>query len=198
MPLEMSASALPASETKSHSCCHDQAEAVPARRPFAETLAYLAQYQPVFVIAGAALLGSIMMIAASGHGMALERGMQVFMGLFLLPLALLKLFDVRGFAAAFRRYDLVAKVWPVYGLIYPFAELALALLFLSGLFPVETNVAALLIGAVGAIGIAQTLARGEIVQCACVGTGLSVPLGSVSIIENAGMAGMAALMLAMM
>jgi hypothetical protein len=81
--------------------------------------------------------------------------------------------------------------------VYPFLELALALFFLSGLFPLATNIAAIAIGGVGTVGIVQTLARGEQVRCACVGSTLSVPLGTVSILENAGMAVMAAAMMAL-
>ena len=191
-------------EAPAKACC--SAHAMPAQpvhehrhhaaEPEIPTGADLGRYKPIFIIAGAAAIGAIM-LAATSHGMVAERLMGGFMGLFLLPLALLKLFDVEGFAASFARYDLLAKAWKPYGLVYPFAELAIALLFLSGLFAVVTNVAAIAIGTLGTIGIVQTLARGEQVRCACVGSAIDVPLGTVSIIENAGMAIMAALMLLM-
>jgi hypothetical protein len=168
----------------------------PVSQPDVSAGAVLRPYRPIFIIAGAAAAGAVMLAAAS-PGMVAERLMGGFMGLFLLPLALLKLFDVSGFAASFARYDLLAKAWKPYALIYPFAELALALLFLSGLFPLATNIAAIAVGTLGTAGIVRTLSRGEQVRCACVGSVIDVPLGTVSIIENAGMAVMAALMLLM-
>lgn len=54
---------------------------------------------------------------------------------------------------------------------------------------------ALLFG-IGAIGIAQSLAKKEKLACACVGTRLGVPLGPISLAENAALTIMAAAMLA--
>jgi hypothetical protein len=190
-------------ETKPRACCQTRATSVaPLQAETAEPspapvsiAALISAYQPILVIAGAAAAGSLMM--AFAHGAIGVHAMQSFMGLFLLPLAILKLFDIQGFAAAFARYDIVAEAWPAYGRIYPLAELALALLFLSGLFPVATNIAAVLIGAVGTVGIVRALGRDEPVRCACVGSTLDVPLGTVSVAENAGMAVMSAAMLAL-
>jgi hypothetical protein len=191
-------------EAQAKACCAPKAAAKPVHQHHHHTVSQpdisagvgLSQYRPIFIIAGAAAAGAVMLAAAS-PGMFAERLMGGFMGLFLLPLALLKLFDVSGFAASFARYDLLAKAWKPYGLIYPFAELALALLFLSGLFPLTTTIAAIAIGTLGTVGIVRTLSRGEQVRCACVGSVIDVPLGTVSIVENAGMAVMAALMLLM-
>lgn len=156
---------------------------------------FLITYQPIFMIAGSALLGSLA-LPADHHGEGgIAHTMSAFMGLFLFPLALLKLFDVSGFAKAFARYDITARFIPGYALAYPFLEMALAIGFLSGVWPDLTHFATLVIGIIGTAGIVRTLNKGEQVQCACVGSMLKVPLGSVSIAENAGMAGMAALLL---
>ncbi|NJM34856.1 MAG: hypothetical protein HC850_09260 [Rhodomicrobium sp.] len=175
-------------------CCGGRKQSLPEPKRLALT-DYLVQYQPIVVIAGSALLGSLLLPAGHQHADGLAKVMSIFMGLFLFPLALLKLFDIAGFAAAFRRYDIVAKAVPAYGLAFPFIELALALAFLSGLWPTATHVSAMIIGAVGTVGIVQTLSRGEKLQCACVGSAIKVPLGSVSIMENTGMALMAAILL---
>jgi hypothetical protein len=209
MSLDISPSDLATSAPEAKPCCQKRAQAdataavpakhaaqppiTPAKRGVAS---FVAQYKPILMIAGGALAGSLM-LGAAGHGTSPAHLMQSFMGLFLLPLALLKLFDIGGFASAFARYDIVAKAWRPYGSVYPFLELALALLFLSGLFPLATSIAAIAIGGIGTVGIVRTLARGEQVRCACVGSTLNVPLGTVSILENAGMAVMAAAMLAL-
>jgi hypothetical protein len=207
MSLDISPSSLETPVAPAKPCCQKRAQAAaaasapatafaPAKPAGRDLAAFLHAYQPVLTIAGAALAGSLM-LGAAGHGADAAHRMQSFMGLFLLPLALLKLFDIGGFASAFARYDVVARAWRPYGFVYPFVELALALFFLAGLLPVATNVAAVVIGGLGTIGIVQTLARGDQVRCACVGSTLNVPLGTVSILENAGMALMAAAMLAL-
>ncbi|HEY7645931.1 MAG TPA: MauE/DoxX family redox-associated membrane protein [Hyphomicrobiales bacterium] len=176
------------------SCCGSRKQSI-VDPPRTDPLKALRQYQPILVIAGAALAGSLLLSSGHQHGAGALQVMPVFMGLFLFPLALLKLFDIGGFAEAFARYDVVAKIWPAYGRLYPFLELALALLFLSGLWPDPTHVAAFVIGTIGTVGIVRTLMSGEQLRCACVGSSIEVPLGLVSILENAGMAAMAAFFL---
>jgi hypothetical protein len=177
------------------SCCGGRKQSIAVESPRVSVLQSVARYQPIIAIAGGALAGSLLLPAGYHHDAGLLGAMHIFMGLFLFPLALLKLFDIGGFAKAFARYDVVAKIWPTYGRVYPFLELALALSLLSSLWPIPTHIAALLIGTVGTIGIVQTLARGEQLRCACVGSTIDVPLGMVSISENAGMAAMAAVFL---
>ena len=155
-------------------------------------MSLIEEYQPIFVIAGGAVLGGIVLAVSSGDP---ARFMSGAMGFFLLPLAMLKLFDIRGFATAFARYDIVTQAWRPYGWIYPFLELGLAMAFIGGFWPTATYATTLIIMGVGAIGILRVLARGEKLQCACVGTRISVPLGGVSIAENVGMAAMSAIML---
>ena len=90
----------------------------------------LAQYAPLVTIIGLAALGSIALSRHEGYSM--DRFMHLFMGLFLLQFSALKLFDVRGFAKGFAKYDLLAMRSRPYGLIYPFLELTLALGYLAG------------------------------------------------------------------
>lgn len=176
------------------SCCGSKRVEVQA--PIQSSiLIYIQQYQPIIAIAVCALIGAMLLPSGHQHGPAIVQPLSVFMGLFLFPLALLKLFDIGGFARAFARYDVLAKKLPAYAVAYPFIEMALALSFLCSLWPDATHFAALIIGAIGTIGIVKTLAEGEAVQCACVGSAIKVPLGAVSILENAGMAVMAAFLL---
>lgn len=156
----------------------------------------LAPYRPVLIITAVSLIGGALAGITGPAGAGFELGMRMAMGLFLLPLALLKLFDVQGFAAGFRRYDPIAKLIPAYALAYPFIEAALALAFIAGVWLVAAYAATALLFGIGAIGIAQSLARKEDLACACVGTQLGVPLGRVSLAENVAMTIMAAAMLA--
>lgn len=151
----------------------------------------LAQYAPLVTIIGLAALGSI---ALSRHeGYTIDRFMHLFMGLFLLQFSALKLFDVRGFAKGFAKYDLLAMRSRPYGLIYPFLELTLALGYLAG-GAIWIYIATFILMGFGAVGVLRALAKGLDTNCACLGTSLKVPLSTVAITENVSMAAMAIFM----
>lgn len=117
--------------------------------------------------------------------------MNLVMGFFLCLLSMLKLFDIKGFANGFSMYDILAKKSRYYALSYPFIELSLGLLYLSGLKPMMVNVITLMIMLIGALGVIKALKAGLNVRCACLGSMLIIPLSSVTIIENGSMAVMA-------
>lgn len=151
-------------------------------------------YLPLIVIV------SVVLLSAGADQWALGRWdgltfMRRFMGLFLVIFAMLKLFDVSGFADGFQMYDLIGKRARAYALAYPFIEMGLGLAYLANLYPLWTNAILLLFMIVGAIGVFTALIRGLNVACACLGTVLKVPLSTVALIENVGMALMAGIML---
>lgn len=112
-------------------------------------------------------------------------------------LAMLKLQDVEKFSTMFLNYDLLARRWPPYGYVYPFAELGAGVLMLAGALTWLSAPVALFIGGVGAVSVfkAVYIDRREL-KCACVGGSSNVPLGFVSLTENLMMVGMAVWMLA--
>lgn len=131
---------------------------------------------------------------ALGPGMGFGAWMHDFMGFFLVVFAMLKLFDLPGFADGFQKYDLVAKRARPYALLYPFIELALGLAYLARwrldlVYPVTV-----LVMTVGAVGVILALKRGLDLECACMGTTLKVPLSTVALVEDIGMAAMALVM----
>lgn len=153
----------------------------------------LDRYRPLLVVVAVAL-GS----AAAGQvplGWDGADFMRLFMGFFLVIFSMLKLFDVSGFADGFQMYDLIAKRSRAYALTYPFLELSLGLAYLANWRPELINVATLALMSVGAAGVLSALRKGLNVSCACLGTVLKVPLSTVAVVENVGMAAMAALML---
>lgn len=152
------------------------------------------KYLPLLVVLGLALAGAAA-LQQRGAGFELMPFMTQFMGLFLLSFAMFKLFDLAGFATGFRKYDLLAGVVPAYALVYPFLELALALLYLSGRVPRLAFIGTILLMGFGLLGIVRSMRRGQELQCACMGTFLNVPLSTVSLAENAGMTVMAVVML---
>lgn len=127
--------------------------------------------------------------------LATSLGMTGFMGISLSMLASLKLMDLKSFTESFEKYDLIAKRFKLYGKAYPFAELAIALGFLSGIATLATGVGALVAGVSGAVSVFKAVYIDKMaLNCACVGGNSKAPLGVVSFAENAIMAGMGAML----
>lgn len=118
-----------------------------------------------------------------------------FMGGFFLVFSFFKLLDVRGFAMSYRTYDLVAAAWPTWGVIYPFAELALGIAYVTNVLPWLTSAVTVALMMVGAAGVLKALLNKRRIRCACLGTVLKLPLTQVTLAEDVVMAVMAALML---
>jgi len=111
-----------------------------------------------------------------------------FMGIFLMIFALPKVFDLRGFAHGFQMYDLIGKRCRPYALIYPFIELALGLACQTNWFPGLTNAIVFVVMSVGATGVLAALHKGLDVTSAHLGTCITVPLTTIAVVENAGLA----------
>lgn len=154
------------------------------------------RYRPLIVLVALALLTMGAKQIHYGEWDATS-AMMDFMGVFLLIFAMLKLFDVGGFADGFQKYDLLAKRSRGYALLYPFLELALALGYLSRWEPTIVLGATVCLMTFGAIGVFRALAKGLDLRCACMGSSLDVPLSTVAVVEDVGMAAMATMLLIM-
>lgn len=152
-------------------------------------------YLPLIVIVLIALLAAFARASGIGDG---KTFMREFMGIFLVIFAMFKLFDLPGFADGFQKYDIIAKRFRPYALVYPFIELALGLAYQANLYQTLTNSILLAGMVVGATGVFWALYKGLDVACACLGTVLKVPLSTVAVVEDVGMAAMAAVMLFLM
>ncbi len=144
------------------------------------------------------LIALILMSAAMASAIAIadfSGWMHYFMGLLFCNFALLKLFNVSGFADGFQMYDLIAKKSRSYALIYPFIELSLGLAYLSFFYPLAVYSMTLVLMSIGSIGVLLSLSKGLNLKCACMGTILDVPLSTVTLTEDLGMGAMAAWML---
>ena len=125
--------------------------------------------------------------------LATSMGLTGFMGFSLSLLATLKLMDIESFAESFEKYDLITKKIKPYAKLYPFAELAIALGFLSGVAPLATGITSLFVGVSGGISVIKAVYIDKLaLNCACVGGNSKAPLGIVSFTENAIMAIMGA------
>lgn len=151
-------------------------------------------YLPLLVLLVVSALVAAAVYRSYGPGMNPVRAMHAFMGFFLVVFALLKLFDLSGFADGFQMYDLLAKRSRTYALVYPFLELALGLAYLAFARPDAVYIATIILLGFGALGVISALRRGLDVNCACMGNTLKVPLSTVALVEDLGMAVMALVM----
>ncbi|HZZ20661.1 MAG TPA: MauE/DoxX family redox-associated membrane protein [Opitutaceae bacterium] len=138
-------------------------------------------------------LAGLAQVEAS-HELSVEPWMSSGMGFFLIVLSLLKFFDLPGFADGFQMYDLLAKRARAYAYIYPFLEFALGLAYVARFELNAVFAATVVLMSFGAIGVIRSLAKGLDIECACMGTTLHVPLSTVTLTEDLGMAVMAAIM----
>lgn len=159
----------------------------------------LKTYKPLFIIVGLIALPVLVLALRDGNAgaFAWETTMTRFMAGFFLVFSGLKLLDVPGFAEGYSTYDLLARKMKSYGYLYPFLELALGLAYLTHVAPFATNVATVVLMTFSGIGVVQSVMQKRKFQCACLGTFIKVPLTKITIIEDFGMAAMAASMLAM-
>ncbi len=169
------------------------AAAAPARKPSLYPLALIVGY-----IAG---IPALIAFALPGDAHAHESApavhvfMNHFMAGFFLVFSFFKLLDLRGFVSAYASYDLLAREWPRWGFIYPFIELALGVAYLLRWQPTITNSVALALMLFGSLGVLRALMRRSNIRCACLGTALNLPMTTVTLVEDVGMAAMAAAML---
>lgn len=141
------------------------------------------------------LTGTVLLIGGFRGTLSAQWFMSSFMAGFFLIFSFFKLLNLRGFADAYRSYDVLARSIPAWGFAYPFVELALGVAFLTGWNPLLTNIATLVLMSVGAIGVFKALLSKSAIRCVCLGTVLNLPMTKVTLVEDLGMAAMAAVML---
>ena len=146
-----------------------------------------ASFAPLLV--AVALIGLGGLAAGGGEGF-----MARFMGGFFLVFGGLKLLDLRGFVSAYAMYDLLAARATAYGWVYPFVEVGLGLAYLAVPGNPNLHMATFGLMAFSSVGVILAVTRGEKLKCACMGTAFNLPMTTVTIVEDLGMAAMAAVM----
>ena len=114
----------------------------------------------------------------------LDDFMYDFMGLFYIVFSFFKFLDYKNFPATFSMYDPIAKIFPLYGWIYPFIETLLGLLFLLRIQLFISLCATITILGITTIGVTRSLIDKSKIQCACLGTALKLPMTKATFIEN--------------
>jgi len=159
---------------------------------------WLATYKPLLLIVGFILGGVILREMSAGNRFDWMLMMSNFMGGFFVVFGFFKLLDLRGFADAYGMYDLIAKRAKGWGMIYPFVEVGLGVMLLLRFWPMTTNLATLILMVLGSASVIKVLMDKQTIRCACLGTGFNLPMSTVTLIEDGGMAIMSAVMLSVL
>jgi copper chaperone CopZ len=151
-------------------------------------------YKPLLILLVYLLAVTQSVLVAADNWNAML-AMRLFMGGFFVAFSFFKMLDLRGFANAYRGYDLVAKTWPGYGFVYPFIELLLGLAYLAHVSTLVVNVTTAVVMAVSLAGVLRAVLSKRSIRCACLGTVFQLPMSTVTIIEDGLMLAMALIML---
>ncbi len=156
-------------------------------------------YNRLFIIIGLIAIATLAIAVKDVQNGTLgwENVMINFMAGFFLVFSGFKLIDVKGFAEGYSMYDLLAKRIFQYGYVYPFIELAFGLAFLISFELRYVTIIEIIVMVFSGIGVVLSMLKRQKIQCACLGTIIKVPLGTVTLVEDFGMAimGIALLML---
>jgi hypothetical protein len=152
-------------------------------------------YLPLIILILLSALSAAAIQLSRTGSVGLMSGMHDFMGMFLVIFSMFKLFDLSGFADGFEKYDLLAKRFRPYGFVYPFFELGLGLAYFARWQMTGIYMATIVLMVFGATGVLTALKQGLDINCPCMGTVLDVPLSTVTLTEDFGMAIMALVML---
>lgn len=139
------------------------------------------QLKPLFLIFFYIAAAALLLNFREWDGRA---AMLDFMGLFFIVFSFFKVLDFKGFPESFRMYDPLAKVFPAYGWVYPFIEIALGLMFLMRFqLTIALGITILVLG-ITTVGVSQSLLNKKSIRCACLGTVLDLPMTEATFIEN--------------
>jgi len=116
---------------------------------------------------------------------------------FFLVFSFFKMLDLAAFADSYAMYDIVAKKIKAWGYIYAFIELGLGLAYALNWQPQIVNIITLVVMTVSLIGVLQSVLNKRQIRCACLGAVFNLPMSTVTIVEDALMIMMSALMLAL-
>ncbi len=151
-------------------------------------------YKPILLIFSY-ILGLAFLIQYNNHHFDVMQFMRHFMAGFFLVFSFFKLLNLKGFAESYVMYDVIAKKIPIWAYMYAFIELALGIAYTVDFNPTITNLATLIVMGVSIIGVLQSVLNKKKIQCACLGAVFNLPMSTVTIIEDALMIVMSAIML---
>ncbi len=159
-----------------------------------QTKSWIETYKPILLIFFyISLISSLISFYTNNNG--LMGFMQYFMAGFFLVFSFFKMLNLKGFAVSYIMYDVVAKQIPVWAYLYAFIELALGIAYTINYNPFITNIITLVVMSISIIGVLKSVLNKQKIQCACLGAVFNLPMSTVTIIEDALMIAMSAVML---
>ena len=161
---------------------------------FSKFIAHLNSKKPVLLALTVVIVSSIS-LQTPFQDFDLDNWFITYMGLFFMLFSFLKLLNVRGFSVTFSRYDLLGRNVRGFAVSYPFLEFCLGIAFLTHSLLVIANIATLIFMISQCIGVTNVLRKREIIQCACLGTSINLPVSYLTLIENLVMVSMSSYML---
>jgi len=161
------------------------------------TQSWVETYKPILLIFGYVTVISLM-VSLQNSMIDIMVFMRVFMAGFFLTFSFFKMLNLKAFAESYAMYDIVAKKFSPWGYIYAFIELGLGLSFALNLSPVIVNWATLIVMTVSIFGVLESVLNKRKIQCACLGAVFNLPMSTVTIVEDAIMIAMSAMMLILM
>ena len=151
-------------------------------------------YKPILLIF-AYITGITLLIQLKNETFNPMEAMRYFMAGFFLVFSFFKLLNLKGFAESYVMYDVLAKQIPAWAYLYAFVELGLGIAYATNFEPLITNIVTLTVMTVSIIGVLQSWLNKRKIQCACLGAVFNLPMSTVTIIEDALMILMSAVMI---
>lgn len=151
-------------------------------------------YKPLILIVSFILGGSILSQYPFNNFSGGDL-MRHFMAGFFIVFSFFKLLNLKGFSDSYAMYDIVATKWKGWGLIYPFVELGLGVMYWIKIEPQVTNWITVIVLGVSSIGVIKSNLDKKKIKCACLGDVFNLPMSTVTIVEDLLMVGMAIYML---
>lgn len=143
----------------------------------------LKTYKPLIIIFAYIILISLAYQMYNGS-FEIHIFMNHIMAGFFLGLSFFKVLDLTAFSDSFTSYDPLAQRFLLYGKVYPFIELMLGLLFVSGCALIYANSLTVIILSITTYGVIVRLRSKSNFQCACLGGSFNLPLSYVTVVEN--------------
>lgn len=159
-----------------------------------QTKSWLETYKPILLIFFYITLVTGLVQITNHHFDAMQ-WMQHFMAGFFLVFSFFKMLNLNGFTESYKMYDVVAKKFPAWGYIYAFTELSLGIAYLINFNPFITNTVTFIVMCISIIGVLQSVINKKKIQCACLGAVFNLPMSTITIIEDALMIAMSAIMI---
>jgi copper chaperone CopZ len=150
----------------------------------------LKTYKPLIIVFIYILLTSVAFQVFHGHFDS-HLFMNHTMAGFFIGLSFFKFLDLKAFAESFSSYDPIAQRFLGYGMVYPFIELVLGLMFVAQVGLKVANGATIIALGITTYGVIKRLQSKSKFQCACLGAGFNLPLSYVTVVENLIMIAMA-------